>query len=436
MLRLSSACKKTGFIALCVILMSSAIPNNIAFSSTLNDLQSEKQEVDQEMNILTNEILEKEAQLDQSEQEINSIHIEIQSLTQRLTAILSDVESVTASINRTAQELEELHTSILMIEKRLHERDNILRNRIRTLQTKDRFGDFIDMLLSAESLADLIGRYSASVTLLKADRQIIEQQQEDYEQLDELKTIVSEKLKEQRINNKELQQSKSTLEFQQNETNSKLDDLQSDKHTLLNEKADIESRYEEARQRSDELAQEILAIENRQVSYSQEYTDTLSSPPSVNSLPASCTATGTVNADTYFNRFQNLGVLSGKGQMFIDIAKEYNIDPVLMAAISFHETGYGSSNAIVNYNNPGGLMNPATNWSTLIRFDSLEAGLRSTAKTINKLVYKGGLSTISDLGAVYAPLGAANDPTGLNSHWQPTVTKLVNELGGLTTNCD
>ena len=106
-----------------------------------------------------------------------------------------------------------------------------------------------------------------------------------------------------------------------------------------------------------------------------------------------------------------------------------------MAAITFHETGFGKSNAIINYNNPGGIMNPATNWSKLIRFNSLEDGLRMTAKTINKLVYKGGHSTIRSLGSVYAPVGAANDPTGLNNHWGNNVTKIVNDLGGLTANC-
>src|SRR5699024_5534210 len=62
-------------------------------------------------------------------------------------------------------------------------------------------------------------------------------------------------------------------------------------------------------------------------------------------------------------------------------------------------------------------------------------GINYTIDNIAKLILERGLVTIEDLGNTYAPIGADNDPNGLNKNWIPTVTKLSNELGGLTQNC-
>lgn len=55
--------------------------------------------------------------------------------------------------------------------------------------------------------------------------------------------------------------------------------------------------------------------------------------------------------------------------------------------------------------------------------------------TLHNRIIKDGYVTIVDLGSVYAPIGAANDPTNLNAHWVPTISAMVSSLGGLTMNC-
>ncbi len=52
------------------------------------------------------------------------------------------------------------------------------------------------------------------------------------------------------------------------------------------------------------------------------------------------------------------GVFTGKAQAFLNAGTQNQIDPVLLAAIARLETGNGTSNAVKNYNNPGGLMDP------------------------------------------------------------------------------
>ncbi|RAZ73496.1 peptidoglycan DD-metalloendopeptidase family protein [Planococcus halotolerans] len=146
---------------------------------------------------------------------------------------------------------------------------------------------------------------------------------------------------------------------------------------------------------------------------------------------AYCAPDGELNEALWDEQLASAGVFSGMGDVFQEVAEERGIDPVLMAAIALHETARGTSSAVVDKNNPGGLMGA----DGLMVFDSLEAGIASMGLTLHNRIIQDGLVTIADLGSVYAPIGAGNDPTNLNAHWVPNVTKVVSSLGGLTMNC-
>lgn len=149
---------------------------------------------------------------------------------------------------------------------------------------------------------------------------------------------------------------------------------------------------------------------------------------------AYCSPTKEINQIQWDSAFSTAGVLSDKGPVIIEKSSKYGIDPVLFATIAFHESTYGKSNAIREKNNPGGLMNP--NGSGLYVFATLDDGLEAMARTLHNRIIKDGLTTIERLGSVYAPIGATNDPTGLNNHWVPAVSRISSSLGGLTMNCE
>ncbi|MHC5409205.1 peptidoglycan DD-metalloendopeptidase family protein [Listeria seeligeri] len=144
-----------------------------------------------------------------------------------------------------------------------------------------------------------------------------------------------------------------------------------------------------------------------------------------------CSITGDINKEKWDAAFAQAGVLSDKGDTFLEIATKQGIDPVLFAAISFNETAWGTSNAVISRNNPGGLMDS----NGLMTFATLDEGLEAMGLTLHNRIVVDGLDTIEKLGAVYCPVGASNDPTGMNARWIPTVHSIVNKLGGLTSNC-
>lgn len=151
---------------------------------------------------------------------------------------------------------------------------------------------------------------------------------------------------------------------------------------------------------------------------------------------AFCNTTGEIDMVKVTEVFNNAGLLAGTEDLFIYYANEYEIDPVLMMAISLHETGYGTSNALRSKNNPGGLMDPYQGSRVLMSFPTLEDGIEAMARTLHNRIIRDGLNTVEKLANVYAPIGADNDPHGLNQHWLPNVLNIANDLGGLILNCD
>lgn len=119
------------------------------------------------------------------------------------------------------------------------------------------------------------------------------------------------------------------------------------------------------------------------------------------------------------------GKLAGKGSLFLAAANRWKIDPVLMVAISAHETGRGTSEKVQKLNNPGGLMEGG---KVFLKFETLEAGIEHMAERLRKRYYDCGLTTAKTIQPKYCPVGASNDPTGLNSHWLTGVEKFYKEI--------
>lgn len=194
-----------------------------------------------------------------------------------------------------------------------------------------------------------------------------------------------------------------------------------------NSSSDITSLNSEISNIRKQIYQTYLQMEVPQTNYTAGVANT-------GTTEAGGTYTYSGNSTEFVNKFNNSsfskGVLAGKGEMVASIAEKYGIDPNLLASIMALETGWGTSSAIKNYNNPGGMMDPSTNWMSLKHYSSLQEGIEAVAKNLKNNYIDKGLTTISSIGAKYCPVGAANDPNGTNSGWVPSVTKIYNMLTG------
>jgi hypothetical protein len=116
--------------------------------------------------------------------------------------------------------------------------------------------------------------------------------------------------------------------------------------------------------------------------------------------------------------------MAGQGSAFLASGGRWQIDPRLLVAIAGAESNFGSITCAPfnawGYGCPNGPYE-FTSWADGI--DAVAQGLRT-----NYLAE--GRTSVALINLKYAPIGAANDPTGLNNNWTINVSRFLIELGG------
>lgn len=136
-----------------------------------------------------------------------------------------------------------------------------------------------------------------------------------------------------------------------------------------------------------------------------------------------------------FARLEQLfgkGALRGKAGKIVEEALAAGVEPRLLAAVIAHETGKGTSDAVLTRNNPGGIMDWENEWKTIRSFPNLDEGIKYTARNLRRR-FKDSEGNMAKLKELYAPDKAENDPKGLNKYWLDGVNKFYNYLGPTET---
>lgn len=119
------------------------------------------------------------------------------------------------------------------------------------------------------------------------------------------------------------------------------------------------------------------------------------------------------------------GGLMAYAQDFVDIGVREGVDPALLLAIAKHETGNGRSAAFRDRNNAMGV-SPGGGGPRA--FGSVQESVAYMARQLKRNYLDKGLVSIAQIGGKYAPVGAGNDPGGLNKDWVSGVTRFYDAI--------
>ena len=204
------------------------------------------------------------------------------------------------------------------------------------------------------------------------------------------------------------------------------DDEQAD---LLAKEARLETRKTEQAAKVDTLqaAVDKLLREAREKAAAEQASSPLFLAPNLPFAPVSGTvpvidANLAGQLDTYLTGKGS--PLAGRGAVFVYQALAVGLDPRLLVAISGAETSFGTYGPSQGIHNPFGL-GPG------IVYPTWDDAIAAAARNLGGSLYKGsGLVTIVQIQGRWAPLGATNDPSQLNSNWYRNVSRYYAELGG------
>ncbi|WP_447515626.1 C40 family peptidase, partial [Clostridioides difficile] len=112
--------------------------------------------------------------------------------------------------------------------------------------------------------------------------------------------------------------------------------------------------------------------------------------------------------------------LSNTGNIFVKYSNAYKVNAALMAAISIHETGNGSSSLCKNKNNFFGMKG--------MSFSSVDEGIKKGISNLSRNYIYTGRKTLESIRDKYAPL--YDSP--LNKDWVSGVGKFYKQITGST----
>ena len=116
--------------------------------------------------------------------------------------------------------------------------------------------------------------------------------------------------------------------------------------------------------------------------------------------------------------------MTGQGAAFMKSGARWQVDPRLLVAIAGAESSFGQ--VVCGPNNAWGWACP----NDPADFATWADGIDTVMSGLRRYYLDEGRTSVSLIQQKYCPVGAANDPTGLNSHWAQNVTKFLVELGG------
>nr|WP_251040698.1 M23 family metallopeptidase [Bacillus sp. ISL-45] len=167
---------------------------NQVTAESLSDLKAQKEKLQNERSGVNKQIEKKSNKIGELQSEQDQIEAEVRNLDMTVEDTLNKIEAKNAEIKATEQEVETLKAEIVVLEDRIAKRNELLKDRARSLQLSGGTVSYMDVLLGAQSFGDFIDRVSAVTTIVQADKDIIMQHQLDKEELETKQQQVESKL--------------------------------------------------------------------------------------------------------------------------------------------------------------------------------------------------------------------------------------------------
>ncbi|MDF2035994.1 NlpC/P60 family protein [Cytobacillus oceanisediminis] len=210
-------------------------------AESINKLENQKSQIQQQRSSL-------QATLAEADKELVSVLKEIAELNTKISKVEKAIEDnnkliaeTQTNIASTKSEVDQLKAEMAIIEERIEKRSAILKQRAQSFQESGGTVAYLDVLLGASSFSDFVDRVGAVTTFVQADKQLLEEQEQDKKAFEEKKAAVEEELAGLTSMMTELKGMQSIMEEQKQQNSSLIQQLKEKENSIADKKAKLQS---------------------------------------------------------------------------------------------------------------------------------------------------------------------------------------------------
>lgn len=199
--------------------------------------QPKQEELDEKLKQNRQEQKELDQQIQTIDNEIKVLDTEIEQINSEMQEAYEKLNSLKGEIKVTEDEIKDILSQIQDNEEKLGERLKVINNNYSM--------SYAQILLDSESISDFFNNMYVIKEVVKYDKDILKELDENKKSLDEKKSELDKKKEESETIAKNLEQDQAKVESSKSEVQSKKDEVQALKDKLESEEDSLESKISE-----------------------------------------------------------------------------------------------------------------------------------------------------------------------------------------------
>ncbi|WP_272445127.1 murein hydrolase activator EnvC family protein [Aquibacillus salsiterrae] len=271
--------RKVLVIAVTVLLIIAGTPvSKTVFAEGISDIQKKINELNRQQNNIkkesgniTNEVKSTNGKIEANLAEQDEVTVQIaaidknlQETLEKLKAKEEEIAKTNQQINQTEADIKQLKADIVVLIDRIETREELLKNRLRTLQQTGGDVTYLEVIMGAQNFSDFLNRATAVNKIMGQDKKIMdthlaEQQQLEDKQVDleDKKKSLDEKKADQVTQKEELETLKAQLDKQMNEKEVLMEQLKEEQKELENYQISLQDEQRILRQQEEAVSRAI-----------------------------------------------------------------------------------------------------------------------------------------------------------------------------------
>lgn len=210
-----------------------------SFASELSNLKEEQKQVEVKKTIIESKLEQKNGEISVIEGKEKDIRNEIKRIDTNIATTNQNIRHKQEQIEQRKMEIEKIKKEIILLKQQIKERDQILDQRARAMQTSGQSINYLNVILGANSIGDLIDRVAAVTTIVNADKDIINDQKKDQIYLEDKERGKERNLAELKKFRNELQDMKEKLDQQKLQKTEIMNELGKQKQKIKKDKLSL-----------------------------------------------------------------------------------------------------------------------------------------------------------------------------------------------------